>query len=68
MQMKLFMHHLLTQVRVEVADSYDPAWRARPIRSPRTGSGSGWYRFSFLLRSDPSVDLLFKNIERRGPT
>ena len=37
MQMKLFMHHLLTQVRVEVADGYDPAWQAWPIPKPKDG-------------------------------
>ncbi len=37
MQMKLFMHHLLTQVRVEVADGYVPAWQAWPIPKPKDG-------------------------------
>jgi cytochrome P450 len=37
MQMKLFMHHLLTQVRVEVADGYAPEWQAWPIPKPRDG-------------------------------
>ncbi|MBP6380155.1 MAG: cytochrome P450 [Sphingorhabdus sp.] len=37
MQMKLFIHHLLTQARVEVADGYDPAWQAWPIPKPKDG-------------------------------
>jgi cytochrome P450 len=37
MQMKLFMHHLLTQVRVEVAEGYDPEWQAWPIPKPKDG-------------------------------
>jgi cytochrome P450 len=37
MQMKLFMHHLLTQVRVEVADGYAPEWQAWPIPKPKDG-------------------------------
>ena len=38
MQMKLFMHHLLTSVRVEIADGYapDPGSLGR-YRSPRMG-------------------------------
>ncbi len=37
MQMKLFTHHLLTQVRVEVAEGYAPEWQAWPIPKPRDG-------------------------------
>jgi cytochrome P450 len=37
MQMKLFTHHLLTQVRVEVAEGYEPAWQAWPIPKPKDG-------------------------------
>jgi cytochrome P450 len=37
MQMKLFMHHLLTQVRVEVAEGYAPEWQAWPIPKPKDG-------------------------------
>ncbi|MGL5837057.1 MAG: cytochrome P450 [Sphingorhabdus sp.] len=37
MQMKLFMHHLLTQVRVEIADGYAPEWQAWPIPKPKDG-------------------------------
>lgn len=37
MQMKLFMHHLLTQVRVEVAEGYQPEWQAWPIPKPKDG-------------------------------
>jgi cytochrome P450 len=37
MQMKLFMHHLLTQVRVEVEQGYEPQWQAWPIPKPKDG-------------------------------
>ena len=37
MQTKLFMHHLLTQVRVEIADGYQPEWQAWPIPKPKDG-------------------------------
>jgi cytochrome P450 len=37
MQVKLFMHHLLTQARVEVADGYQPQWAAWPIPKPKDG-------------------------------
>ena len=37
MQTKLFMHHLLTSVRVEIADGYAPDWQAWPIPKPRDG-------------------------------
>jgi cytochrome P450 len=37
MQMKLFIHHLLTQARVEVADGYEPEWQAWPIPKPKDG-------------------------------
>ncbi len=35
MQVKLFIHHLLTQARVEVADGYQPEWQAWPIPKPK---------------------------------
>jgi cytochrome P450 len=37
MQMKLFTHHLLTSVRVEIADGYAPDWQAWPIPKPKDG-------------------------------
>ena len=37
MQTKLFMHHLLTQTRVEIADGYEPEWQAWPIPKPKDG-------------------------------
>jgi cytochrome P450 len=37
MQVKLFIHHLLTQARVEVADGYQPQWAAWPIPKPKDG-------------------------------
>jgi cytochrome P450 len=37
LQVKLFMHHLLTQVRIEVADGYAPQWQAWPIPKPKDG-------------------------------
>jgi hypothetical protein len=37
MQMKLFMHHLLTNVRVEIADGYTPEWQPWPIPKPKDG-------------------------------
>jgi cytochrome P450 len=37
MQMKLFMHHLLTNVRVEIADGYAPEWQPWPIPKPKDG-------------------------------
>jgi cytochrome P450 len=37
MQMKLFTHHLLSQVRVEVAEGYAPEWQAWPIPKPKDG-------------------------------
>jgi cytochrome P450 len=37
MQTKLFMHHLLTQVRVEIAEGYAPEWQAWPIPQPKDG-------------------------------
>ena len=37
MQTKLFMHHLLTQVRVEIAEGYEPEWQAWPIPKPKDG-------------------------------
>jgi cytochrome P450 len=37
MQVKLFMHHLLTQARFEVAEGYEPKWQAWPIPKPADG-------------------------------
>jgi cytochrome P450 len=37
MQMKLFIHHLLTQVRVETAEGYVPEWQPWPIPKPADG-------------------------------
>ena len=37
MQVKLFMHHLLTTSRVEVAQGYEPKWQAWPIPKPKDG-------------------------------
>lgn len=37
MQTKIFMHHLLTTARVEIADGYKPQWQAWPIPRPRDG-------------------------------
>lgn len=37
MQMKLFIHHLLTQVTVETAPGYEPAWQPWPIPKPADG-------------------------------
>jgi cytochrome P450 len=37
MQTKLFMHHLLTSVKVEIADGYAPDWQAWPIPKPKDG-------------------------------
>ena len=37
MQVKIFMHHLLTNVRVEVADGYTPEWQPWPIPKPKDG-------------------------------
>jgi cytochrome P450 len=37
MQTKLFMHHLLTQARVEIAQGYEPEWQAWPIPKPKDG-------------------------------
>ncbi len=37
MQTKIFMHHLLTNVRVEIADGYAPEWQAWPIPKPKDG-------------------------------
>jgi cytochrome P450 len=37
MQVKLFMHHLLTQARVEVAEGYAPEWQPWPIPKPKDG-------------------------------
>ena len=37
MQVKIFMHHLLTSVRVEIADGYEPEWQPWPIPKPKDG-------------------------------
>jgi cytochrome P450 len=37
LQTKIFIHHLLTSVRVEVADGYEPQWQAWPIPKPKDG-------------------------------
>ena len=37
MQVKLFMYHLLTTSRVEVAQGYEPKWQAWPIPKPKDG-------------------------------
>ncbi|MBK9432369.1 cytochrome P450 [Sphingorhabdus sp.] len=37
MQMKLFIHHLLTQVSVETAEGYVPEWQPWPIPKPADG-------------------------------
>ena len=37
MQVKIFMHHLLTSVRVEIADGYAPEWQPWPIPKPKDG-------------------------------
>ena len=37
MQVKLFMHHLRTTSRVEVAQGYEPKWQAWPIPKPKDG-------------------------------
>ena len=37
MQMKLFIHHLLTQVSVETAEGYVPEWQPWPIPKPKDG-------------------------------
>jgi cytochrome P450 len=37
MQVKLFIHHLLTQARIEVAEGYEPQWQPWPIPKPKDG-------------------------------
>ena len=37
MQMKIIVHHLLTQMRVEIVDGYEPDWQDWPIPRPRDG-------------------------------
>ena len=37
MQVKTFIHHLLTQVDVGVKDDYQPKWQSWPIPKPRDG-------------------------------
>ena len=37
MQTKIFMHHLLTSVRIEVAEGYEPKWQPWPIPRPKDG-------------------------------
>jgi hypothetical protein len=33
----VFMHHLLTTTRVEVAEGYAPEWQPWPIPKPKDG-------------------------------
>lgn len=37
MQIKVLMVHLLSQYSIEVADNYDPDWKAWPIPQPKDG-------------------------------
>ncbi|WP_164118748.1 cytochrome P450 [Sphingorhabdus sp. Alg239-R122] len=37
MQIKILMHHILTQNRIVVEDGYDPKWQAWPIPQPKDG-------------------------------
>ena len=37
MQMKILMHHILTQNRVVVEPGYNPAWQSWPIPQPKDG-------------------------------
>lgn len=37
MQVKLFTHHLLTQVRISVAEDYAPKWQVWPMPKPTDG-------------------------------
>ncbi len=37
MQMKIFIHHLLTSVNVEIAEGYEPKWLPWPIPKPADG-------------------------------
>ncbi|MEZ5709048.1 MAG: cytochrome P450 [Blastomonas sp.] len=37
MQIKILMHHILTQNRVVIEPGYDPAWQAWPIPQPKDG-------------------------------
>ncbi len=37
LQVKIFMHHVLTNVRIEIADGYEPQWQAWPIPRPKDG-------------------------------
>ena len=37
MHVKILMHHLLTSVRVEIADGYAPEWQPWPIPKPKNG-------------------------------
>lgn len=37
LQMKIFMHRLLTTKRIEIADGYDPKWQPWPIPQPKDG-------------------------------
>ena len=37
MQIKILMHHILTQNRVTVKDGYDPPWQVWPIPQPKDG-------------------------------
>ena len=37
LQMKIFIHHLLTTTRIEIAEGYEPKWQAWPIPKPADG-------------------------------
>lgn len=37
MQTKIFLHHLLTTKRIEIAEGYAPQWQAWPIPKPKDG-------------------------------
>jgi cytochrome P450 len=37
MQTKVFLHHLLTTRRIEIAEGYNPAWQPWPIPKPKDG-------------------------------
>jgi cytochrome P450 len=37
LQVKIFMHHVLTNVRIEVAEGYEPKWQPWPIPKPKDG-------------------------------
>lgn len=37
MQAKIFLHHVLTQYRVELQEGYKPDWAMLPIPRPKDG-------------------------------